>query len=56
MADGLCIAAEWNEFRNPSYEKMLEFMRTPVIFDGRNVYDSNKMRQRGFIYYGIGRK
>ncbi len=56
MADGLCLATEWNEFRNPSYEKMLELMRTPVIFDGRNVYDSGKMRQRGFIYYGIGRK
>jgi UDPglucose 6-dehydrogenase len=54
-ADGLCIVTEWNEFRNPSFEKMLELMRNPVIFDGRNVYDSGKMRQRGFVYFGIGR-
>ncbi|MFA5865660.1 MAG: UDP-glucose/GDP-mannose dehydrogenase family protein [Phycisphaerae bacterium] len=54
-ADGLCLVTEWNEFRNPSFEKILQLMKTPVIFDGRNVYDAEKMRHRGFIYFGIGR-
>jgi UDPglucose 6-dehydrogenase len=55
-ADALCIVTEWNEFRIPNYEKMLNLMKKPVIFDGRNVYDPHKMRSRGFIYFGIGRK
>jgi UDPglucose 6-dehydrogenase len=56
QADGLCVVTEWNEFRNPDFEKMLNLMRKAVIFDGRNVYDPKKMRNRGFDYFGIGRK
>lgn len=55
-ADGLCVVTEWNEYRNPSYDKMLAALRRPVIFDGRNVYDPVKMRARGFVYFGIGKK
>jgi UDPglucose 6-dehydrogenase len=55
-ADGLCVVSEWNEFRTPSFEKMITLMKTPVIFDGRNVYDARRMRKRGFTYFGIGRR
>lgn len=55
-ADGLCLVSEWNEFRNPGFDRMRELMKTPVVFDGRNVYDAGKMRLRGFTYFGIGRR
>ncbi|MHB8420284.1 MAG: UDP-glucose dehydrogenase family protein [Myxococcales bacterium] len=54
-ADGLFVITEWNEFRQPDFERMRELMREPVVFDGRNVYDPRRMRERGFTYYGIGR-
>ncbi len=53
--DGLFVVTEWNEFRNPDYRLMMERMKKPVIFDGRNVYDADKMAERGFGYFGIGR-
>lgn len=53
--DALVIITEWNEFRRPNFEKMKKIMRTPVIFDGRNIYDPVEMRNMGFTYYGIGR-
>ncbi len=53
-ADALLIATEWNEFRNPNFKKMKKVMRNPVIFDGRNLYHPEKMREFGFSYYGIG--
>ncbi|MEW6380372.1 MAG: UDP-glucose/GDP-mannose dehydrogenase family protein [bacterium] len=54
-ADGLLVITEWNEFRRPNFDRIKQLMRTPVIFDGRNLYDPKLMRERGFIYYGIGR-
>jgi UDPglucose 6-dehydrogenase len=54
-ADGLIIVTEWNDFRRPDFTRMKELMRQPVIFDGRNIYNPQKMKERGFIYYGIGR-
>ncbi len=54
--DALCIATEWNEFRNPDYSKMLSLMKQPIIFDGRNLYIPEKMEKYGFTYYSIGRK
>lgn len=54
-ADALAVITEWNEFRRPNFEKMKNLMKSPVIFDGRNIYDSHEMRSMGFIYYGIGR-
>ncbi len=54
-ADALAIVTEWNEFREPDYAKMLTLMRTPVIFDGRNIYSPEHMRALGFTYFSIGR-
>jgi len=55
-ADALIIVTEWNEFRKPDFGLMKNLMRQPVIFDGRNVYDAKKMKERGFLYHSIGRK
>jgi len=52
--DALAIVTEWNEFRNPDFEYMKHKMKHPVIFDGRNLYDSAKMKAAGFHYSGIG--
>jgi UDPglucose 6-dehydrogenase len=53
-ADALAIVTEWNEFRNPDFDYLKIKMKTPVIFDGRNLYDRDKMASRGFVYSGIG--
>ena len=54
-ADALILVTEWNEFRRPDFDRMRSLMRTPVIFDGRNVYDPARLREKGFVYYGVGR-
>jgi len=54
-ADGLFLVTEWNEFRQPDFARLKHVMRTPVLFDGRNVWDAAKVRALGFTYYGIGR-
>jgi UDPglucose 6-dehydrogenase len=54
-ADGLAIVTEWNEFRRPDFARMRKLMRTPVIFDGRNIFTPQQMKQNGFTYYSIGR-
>jgi UDPglucose 6-dehydrogenase len=54
-ADALALVTEWNEFREPDFGKMRKLMRTPVIFDGRNVYSKDTMRTHGFTYFSIGR-
>lgn len=53
-ADALAIVTEWNEFRNPDFDYVKLKMNSPVIFDGRNLYDRKKMAKRGFHYSGIG--
>jgi UDPglucose 6-dehydrogenase len=53
--DALAIVTEWNEFREPDFKKMRELMRTPVVFDGRNIYSPEHMRALGFTYFSIGR-
>jgi UDPglucose 6-dehydrogenase len=55
-ADVLLVVTEWNEFRKPDFGLMKNLMRQPVIFDGRNVYDPRKMKERGFLYHSVGRK
>jgi UDPglucose 6-dehydrogenase len=55
-ADALFLVTEWNEFRQPDWARLKGLMRTPVLFDGRNVWDAAKARAAGFTYYGIGRK
>jgi UDPglucose 6-dehydrogenase len=54
-ADALAINTEWGEFRNPDFDEMKRRMRSPVVFDGRNLYDPGHMREHGFTYYSIGR-
>jgi UDPglucose 6-dehydrogenase len=55
-ADALLVVTEWNEFRRPDFDRMRQLMKRPVIFDGRNIYDANDMRERGFTYYSVGRR
>jgi UDPglucose 6-dehydrogenase len=54
-ADALVIVTEWNVFRSPDFERIKSALATPTIFDGRNLYDPQRMRALGFDYYGIGR-
>ncbi|MCE9659463.1 MAG: UDP-glucose/GDP-mannose dehydrogenase family protein [Burkholderiales bacterium] len=54
-ADALVIVTEWKEFRSPDLERMRSQMRTPVIFDGRNILEPAAARAAGFEYSGIGR-
>jgi UDPglucose 6-dehydrogenase len=54
-ADALAIVTEWNEFREPDFGKMRQLMRSPVVFDGRNIYSPEQMRTLGFTYFSIGR-
>lgn len=55
-ADALIIVTEWNEFRNPDFDRIKTLLKKPVIFDGRNLYDVDKMKEMNFTYYSIGRK
>jgi UDPglucose 6-dehydrogenase len=54
-ADALAVVTEWNEFREPDFAKMRKLMKSPVVFDGRNIYSRELMREHGFTYYSIGR-
>jgi UDPglucose 6-dehydrogenase len=54
-ADAVLIVTEWNEFRRPDFGRMKQLLRRPVIFDGRNLYEPDVMRQHGFTYFPIGR-
>jgi UDPglucose 6-dehydrogenase len=54
-ADALFLVTEWNEFRHPDFERMKTLMKSPVIFDGRNVFKPETLRDKGFVYFGIGR-
>mgnify|MGYP001814842239 CR=1 FL=1 len=54
-ADALIIATEWKVFRSPDLDIMLEQMKSPIIFDGRNIYQPSQLRKAGFEYFGIGR-
>jgi UDPglucose 6-dehydrogenase len=55
-ADCLAILTEWGIFRAPEFDKMKSLLKTPIIFDGRNLYDLPTMQQLGFYYNSIGRK
>ncbi len=55
-ADAMLLLTEWNEFRRPDFDKMKTLMKQPVIFDGRNQYEAERMLQRGFEYYCVGKK
>jgi UDPglucose 6-dehydrogenase len=55
-ADALLIVTEWPVFRTPDFDFMKEKLNAPVIFDGRNLYDLDRMKDHGFYYSSIGRK
>lgn len=55
-ADALLIVTEWPVFRTPDFDFMKEKLKAPVIFDGRNLYDLDRMKDYGFYYNSIGRK
>jgi UDPglucose 6-dehydrogenase len=54
-ADALAIVTEWKEFRSPDFDNLKKQLKSPVIFDGRNLYDPAMMKKLGFKYYAIGR-
>src|SRR5688500_14648076 len=55
-SDAIFIATEWPEFRTPDFEKLSSIVKSKVIFDGRNVYELNVMKEHGFKYFSIGRE
>ncbi|HRD56952.1 MAG TPA: UDP-glucose/GDP-mannose dehydrogenase family protein [Ferruginibacter sp.] len=55
-ADALIIATEWNEFRTPEFDRIKSSLKNKVIFDGRNLFDLDQMKQHGFHYESVGRK
>ena len=54
-ADCMLLLTEWNEFRRPDFDKIKELLKNPIIFDGRNQYNAERLKQRGFEYYCVGR-
>jgi UDPglucose 6-dehydrogenase len=54
-ADALVVVTDWNEYRHPDFERIKQFLRKPIIVDGRNLYDPDRMRSLGFTYHSIGR-
>jgi UDPglucose 6-dehydrogenase len=55
-ADALIIVTEWGEFRSPDFEEVRKRLKKPVIFDGRNIYDLEDLKGKGFYYASMGRK
>lgn len=55
-ADGLVLVTEWNEFREPDFDRIRGLLKDPVIFDGRNIYNPEKLKDLGFSYFGVGRR
>jgi UDPglucose 6-dehydrogenase len=53
--DAVVLCTEWNEFRNLDVAKMRDLMKSAVLFDGRNVFDPQMMRDAGYVYFGVGR-
>ncbi|MBR9978035.1 MAG: UDP-glucose/GDP-mannose dehydrogenase family protein [Bacteroidetes bacterium] len=54
-ADALLLITEWNEFRMPDWKKIKALLNNPAVFDGRNIYDMDDMKEQGFDYFSIGR-
>ena len=52
--DAMILLTEWNEFRRPDFDRIKGLLKQPVIFDGRNQYDTNRLLEKGFSYYKIG--
>jgi UDPglucose 6-dehydrogenase len=54
-SDAVIVVTEWNEFKQLDLEKVKDLLKTPIIYDGRNIYDPQVMREMGFTYRAIGR-
>ena len=54
-AEALVLATEWKEFTNVDLEEIKKRLHTPLVFDGRNLFDPKTMRELGFLYYSVGR-
>jgi len=54
-ADAIVVVTDWNEFKQLDMDRIRNSMRTPVVIDGRNIYDPDKMHEMGFVYRGFGR-
>jgi UDPglucose 6-dehydrogenase len=54
-ADALVVLTEWKAFWSPDFARIKSTLRTPVLFDGRNIYDPLEVEAAGLAYYGIGR-
>jgi UDPglucose 6-dehydrogenase len=54
-ADGVVVLTEWNEFRQLDLVQLAKQLKTLVLFDGRNIYDPLRVKELGFMYYGVGR-
>jgi UDPglucose 6-dehydrogenase len=55
-ADALVVVTDWNEYRHPDFSRVKALLKRPVIVDGRNLYDPEKMGEQGFTYVSIGRR
>ena len=55
-ADALVVVTDWNEYRHPDFERVRTLLKRPVVIDGRNLYDPEKMESLGIVYHSIGRK
>lgn len=54
-ADGLILVTEWLDYREPDFDLIKKNLKTPVIFDGRNILNADKLKEMGFTYFGVGR-
>ena len=55
-SQALLVVTEWNQFRNPDFDRIKSLLTAPILFDGRNLYSPAVMADRGFAYFCIGRK
>ncbi len=54
-ADALCVCTDWKAYHQPDFAEMYQLLNSPVVFDGRNLYDPGRMKARGYCYHSIGR-
>lgn len=55
-ANALAVVTDWNQFRNPDFERIKDSLVAPIVFDGRNLYDPSYMGDSGFAYFSVGRR
>lgn len=55
-ADALAVVTDWNQFRNPNFDNIKRQLKAPILFDGRNLYQPERMAEAGFAYFSIGRQ